>query len=291
MSAKSRRDLVNAALASPGRAEAGARKLAILAGGGTLPRLLADAAIAVGRPVHIIAFDGFCEPATLVDLPHDVVPIAKVGRLFSRMHAAGCADVVLAGPVRRPGLRQLACDLTGFVTLFRLLPVWSGDASLLSRVLQIIEAQGFRALGVHEILPSLLATEGLMGRVEPDNDARSDIDVGIRAARALGRRQLGQAVLVRNGVTLAEEGRAGTSALLEAAAAKAAGGVLVKAAMPGQDRRVDLPTVGPETVAQARRIGLRGIAIEAGEALVLDRAATVAAADAAGMFLIGVRRS
>ncbi len=280
---------MNAALASPGRAEAGARKLAILAGGGTLPRFLADAAIAQGRPVHILALEGFCESATYAGLPHDIVPIAKVGRLFARMHAAACLDVVLAGPVRRPGLRQLACDLTGFVTLFRLLPVWAGDASLLSRVLQIIEAQGFRALGAHEIFPGLLADEGPMGRIVPDAIARADIDAGFRAARALGRRQLGQAVLVREGRTIGEEGRAGTSVLLDAAAATAAGAVLVKAAMPGQDRRVDLPTVGPETVAQAKRAGLRGIAVEAGEALVLDRAATVAAADAAGLFLAGVR--
>jgi len=280
---------VSGALASPGRAEAGGRKLAILAGGGPLPRLLADAAVAQGRQVHIFAFEGFCEPATLAGMPHDVVPIAKVGRLFARMHAAACADVVLAGPVRRPGLRQLAGDLTGFVTLFRLLPVWAGDASLLSRVLQIIEGRGFRALGVHEILPDLLAGEGTMGRIGPDAAAKSDLMAGFRAARALGRRQRGQAVLVRDGRTIAEEGRAGTGAMLDAAAATAAGAVLVKAAMPGQDRRVDLPTIGPETVAQARRAGLRGIAVEADEALVLDRAATVAAADAAGIFLAGVR--
>lgn len=280
---------MNGALASPGRAAAGPRKLAILAGGGTLPRLLAEAAIVQGRPLHILAFQGFCEPTTYAGLPHDIVPIAKVGRLFARMRAAGCVDVVLAGPVRRPGLRQLAGDVTGFVTLFRLLPVWAGDASLLSGVLKIIEAQGFRALGVHEILPDLLAGEGTMGRIEPDRSARADIVAGFRAARELGRRQRGQAVLVRDGRTIAEEGREGTGALLEAAAATAAGGVLVKAAMPGQDRRVDLPTVGPETVAQASRAGLRGIAVEAGEALVLDRAATVAAADAAGLFLAGVR--
>lgn len=282
---------MSGALASLGRAEAGSRKLAILAGGGTLPRLLADAAIAQGRQVHILAFEGFCEPATFAGLPHDIVPIVKVGRLFARMHAAACADVVLAGPVRRPGLRLMAGDLTGFVTLFRLLPVWAGDASLLSRVLQIIEAQGFRALGVHEIMPDLLADEGTMGHILPDAPARCDIDAGFRAAQALGRRQRGQAVLVRDGRVIAEEGRAGTRAMLDAAAGTAAGAVLVKAAMPGQDRRVDLPTVGPETVAQAKRAGLRGIAVEAGEALVLDRAATAAAADAAGLFLVGVRLS
>jgi UDP-2,3-diacylglucosamine hydrolase len=276
---------VSAPLASPDRAAAGHRKLAILAGGGTLPRALAEAALAQGRPVHILAFAGFCDPSTYAGLPHDIVPIAKVGQLFDRMRAAGCADAVLAGPVRRPGPLQLGCDLVGFVTLLRLLPVWAGDASLLSRILEIIEAEGFRALGVHEILPALLAGAGVMGRHAPDEAALDDIAAGMRAARALGRRQRGQAVIVREGRTLAEEGRKGTSALLDA---EARGAVLVKAAMPGQDRRVDLPTIGPETVAQARRAGLRGIAVEAGEALVLDRAMTVAAADEAGLFVFGV---
>jgi len=276
---------VSAPLASPDRAAAGHRKLAILAGGGTLPRALADAALAQGRPVHFLAFAGFCDPSTYAGLPHDIVPIAKVGRLFARMRSAGCSDVVLAGPVRRPGLFQLGCDFVGFVTLLRLLPVWGGDASLLSRILEIIEAEGFRALGAHEVLPTLLAGAGVMGRHVPDEAALDDIAAGLRAARALGRRQRGQAVIVREGRTLAEEGRKGTSALLDA---EARGAVLVKAAMPGQDRRVDLPTIGPETVAQARRAGLRGIAVEAGEALVLDRAVTVAAADEAGLFVFGV---
>ena len=273
--------------ASPERVEATARKLAILAGGGTLPRALADAAIAQGRPVHILALAGFCEPATYAGLPHDIVPIAKVGRLFARMHAAGCQDVVFAGPVRRPGLTDLAVDFTGFITLLKLLPVWAGDASLLSRVLGIVEAQGFRAVGAHEILSELLAGKGPLGRHRPDAAAEADIAAGMRAARALGTRQRGQAVLVRDGRTVAEEGREGTTAMLRGTGA--AGAVLVKAAMPGQDRRVDLPTIGPETIAQARQAGLRGIAVEAGEALVLDRAATVAAADAAGLFVTGAQ--
>jgi DUF1009 family protein len=160
---------VSAPLASPDRAAAGPRKLAILAGGGTLPRALADAAMAQGRPVHILAFAGFCDPSTYAGLPHDIVPIAQVGRLFACMRAAGCEDVVLAGPVRRPGPFQLGCDFVGFVTLLRLLPVWLGDASLLSRVLEIIESEGFRALGAHEILPALLAGDGIMGRHAPDD--------------------------------------------------------------------------------------------------------------------------
>jgi DUF1009 family protein len=264
------------------------RKLAILAGGGPLPRLLADAAAAQGRPVHILAFDGFCEPETWAGLPHDVVPLAKVGRLFAALAASGSADVVLAGPVRRPKLRHLAFDLTGLLTFVRLLPAWGGDASLLARVLRLIEARGYRALGAHDILPGLLAPAGPLGRHAPDAAALADISAGFAAARTLGAGGRGQAVLVRGGHVVAREDRAGTAALLRTPGA--AGAILVKAAMPGQDRRVDLPTIGPQTVAEAVRAGLRGIAVEAGETLVLERARTIEAADAAGLFVHGIAR-
>ncbi len=260
-------------------------KLGILAGGGTLPRAVADAAAVAGRQVHMIAFEGFCEPATVAGYRHDWIGLAKVGRLFAALRAAGCVEIVLAGPVRRPGLAELRPDWTGISALLRLLGVWRGDASLLSRVLALLEAQGFRAVGAHEILPDLLAAAKTYGARSPDAAALADIAAGLAAARALGRRERGQAVLVRARAVIGEETRGGTSALLRQPGI--AGAVLVKAAMPGQDRRVDLPTAGLATVEAAAAAGLAGIALEAGNALLLDRDAAVAAADRRGLFVVG----
>ena len=260
-------------------------KLGILAGGGTLPRAVADAAAASGRKVHILAFEGFCEPATVAGYAHDWIGLAKVGRLFAALRAAACVEIVLAGPVRRPGLAQIRPDWTGVSTLLRLLSVWGGDASLLSRVLALLEAQGFRAVGAHEILPDLLVAARTYGRHSPDAAARADIEAGLVAARTLGQRQRGQAVLVRRGTVIGEETRGGTSALLRQPGIE--GAVLVKAAMPGQDRRVDLPTAGLATVEAAAAAGLVGIALEACNALLLDRDAAVAAADRHGLFMVG----
>ncbi|MFM7345300.1 MAG: UDP-2,3-diacylglucosamine diphosphatase LpxI domain-containing protein, partial [Tagaea sp.] len=139
-------------------------------------------------------------------------------------------------------------------------------------------------LGAQDVVPELLAPEGALGAVAP---ASAEIAFGLAAAKAWGGTQKGQAVLVRDGAVVAREGRGGTAAMLRGHDAR--GAVLVKAAMPGQERRVDLPTIGPDTVAQARDAGLRGIAVEAGAALILDRAETAAAADAAGLFLAGAR--
>ncbi len=262
-----------------------AAPLGILAGGGALPRLVAQAARDAGRAVHVVGFAGFCEARTLEGFPHDVVPLAKVGRVFAALRAASCREVVLAGPVRRPAPGDMIPDLAGLAAVVKLLPVWGGDASLLARVLALIEAEGFTALGAHDVAPDLLAPRGVWGRHAPDEAASADIAAGFAAARDLGTRERGQAVLVRDGRVVAEETRAGTRALV--AHPDARGTVLVKAAMPGQDRRVDLPTIGAETVAAAIAAGLRGIAVEAGGTLVIERDAAVAAADAAGLFLFG----
>lgn len=252
--------------------------LGLIAGGGRLPEILRAA-----RPCFTIGLEGFADPK-LADVS---IAVGRAGAIFEALRRAGCREVVLAGYFRRPSFAALRVDRTGLGVLLRLLPGWGGDASLLARVVREFERAGFRVLGAQDVAPALLAPEGPAGARVPDASTRADIAVGFAAAKALGRTQRGQAVLVKDGAVLAREGRGGTAAMLRSADAR--GAVLIKAAMPGQDRRVDLPTIGPDTVVQARTAGLRGIALEAGAALILDRAETAAAADAAGLFVFGAR--
>jgi hypothetical protein len=145
-------------------------------------------------------------------------------------------------------------------------------------------------MGVHEVCPDLLAPEGLIGGPAPDTLMRRQIAVGMQSARELGRRDLGQAVVVVRDTVIDREDARGTDALLAraAAAGQARGGVLVKMKKPQQDVRVDLPTIGVETVRNAVAAGLGGVAVEAGHCLVIDRAAVAAAANSGGIFVTGV---
>lgn len=266
-------------------------KLGVLAGGGQLPVRVVAACRAAGRPVFVVAFPQFTDAAAVDGAPHMWTPLEKVGAILRRMREEGVKDVVLAGPVRRPtSWLALRPDLRGIVLLLKMLRRWRGDDHVLSRVVREIEADGFRVVGAEAVAPDLLVRNGPLGRHAPDTGQRAEIEVGVAAAQELGRRDRGQAVVVADGRVVGREGAGGTAALLRDCARTGAArrGVLVKIAKPGQERRVDLPSVGVETVEQTAAAGLAGIALEAGGALVLGRDEVARAADAAGLFVCGV---
>ena len=198
----------------------------------------------------------------------------------------------MAGDVRRPSLATLRPDGRTALFLAKIGRAAFGDDGLLGAIVRMLEEEeGVRVVGADDILNEVLAVEGVYGAVAPDADAKADIERGVAAARAIGALDIGQAAVVQQGVVLGVEAIEGTDALIARCAAlrrEGRGGVLVKVKKPGQETRVDLPVIGPTTVANATAAGLCGIAVEAGAALVIDRAAVVEAADRAGLFVVGV---
>jgi UDP-2,3-diacylglucosamine hydrolase len=270
--------------------------LAIVAGRGDLPRLLAEDCARRGRPYSVVRLEG-------MDLPwldgHPVIPAAfeKPGRLFTALRDAGCRDVTFAGGIRRPGLNPLRFDLKMLKLAPRILSgMRAGDDQTLRVVADIFEQEGLRLVAPHEILADLLASAGVMTRASPGAADRADAERAAEIAAALGKVDVGQAVVVAQGICLGVESIQGTDALLDFVARTAggyrpdpggAGGVLYKAPKPGQDWRLDLPAIGPATVEGAARAGLAGLVLLAGGVLILDREATVAAADETGLFIWG----
>jgi UDP-2,3-diacylglucosamine hydrolase len=273
-----------------------AGKLGILAGSGELPLRLIEACRAQARPYFVLAFAGSCDPQSLEGQPHAFIRLGAGGSGLKILRENGVDELVLAGGVRRPSPGELRPDwrTTRFFLKigFRVL-THSGDDALFRAIIAELEIEGFRVIGVDGILASLIAPLGLIGRVAPDRDAEIDIRAGVVAARGLGERDLGQAVIMRRGDIVDREDVDGTDALIRrcGASGKGEGAVLVKIAKPGQERRADLPAIGAHTIAAAAAAGLRGIAIEAGACLVLDRDAVAAAADRAGIFVIGIAAS
>ena len=267
-------------------------KLGILAGGGALPRHLIAAARAQGRDVFVVAFHGQTEPATAEAAPSFWTHLGSAGETLKRLHGEGVEDLVLAGPIRRPSLLQLRLDARAAKFMAQIGRRAFGDDGLLGAIVRALEEEeGFRVLGSQELLGGLLATAGAYGRHRPDAQADTDIARGVEVVRALGRLDIGQAAVVQQGLVLGVEAIEGTDALLHRVGPlrrEGPGGVLVKIAKPGQERRIDLPTIGLDTLEAARAAGLRGLAIQAGAALVIERPQVIAACDAAGLFLVGL---
>lgn len=267
-------------------------KLAVLAGRGRLPAAVLRAAIDGGRDVFVLAFEGETDPTLVNGFDHAWVKLGAVGQAIRHLHQAGAEDVVMIGGIHRPALSEIKLDLRGMQVMARIgLKAARGDDVLLSTIVGELEKEGFRVLGADDVIKPMLAPKGCMTRREPDDGSWRDIHLGIDAARRLGDLDIGQAVVVQQGVVLGVEAIEGTDALLERAGRLRRPGqraVLVKMKKPKQDRRADLPTVGARTVEGAIAAELAGIAVHAGHCLMVERAEMIARADEAGLFIIGV---
>jgi DUF1009 family protein len=265
-----------------------APKLGILAGTGDLPLRLIDACRSQGRETFVITFQGENRNTDLSDAPGACVHLGKVGTVYSLLRKSGCKDVIMAGRFRRPAYNELKLDLQAAKLVPKLLRA-SGDDALLRVLSDALEGQGFNVIGVDSLLPSLQIADGALGSVSPEQADLTDIGVGIDLLRTLGRFDIGQAAVVGGGRVLAIEGPEGTDAMIDRCADldHGGGGVLIKMRKPGQDERVDLPSIGPETVRRAARARLSGIAVEAHATLVVDRQEVVLEADRHGIFVYG----
>ncbi len=273
-------------------------RLAIIAGRGQLPVYLAQAARDAGEDPLILALTN--EADARFDR-FEVVPVGvgDLAQIQTRLRDENIARVVMSGGVaRRPEWRDIKPTLKTLIKIPSVVRTLlsGGDDTVLQMVIKLIEAMGCRVIGAHEIAPGLLARTGPLGRTVPNDDDLRDIEKAVEAAEALGRLDIGQGAVSVGGRVVALEGVEGTDEMLKRVEGlRASGrvstrrrGVLVKLCKPQQDMRADLPTIGPSTLEHARLAGLAGIAVEAGRALVLDEEELVAAADAAGMFVLGI---
>ncbi len=272
--------------------------LGILAGGSGVPVELAVAVMSHGRTVHIVGLEGEAEPE-IGAFPHTWVNWGGIGAMIRAFRNAGCRQIVIVGRVRRPNLARLRPDLGFWTSLPALLPfLRGGDDAILRLVVGFFERHGLEVVGAHEAAPELLASEGVLGTRAPGNDELAAIRMGATALIALGPLDAAQAAVSTPDAVLAIEGADGTDAMLRRLAAmrfaSAPGtgpAVLIKLPKPHQERRIDLPAIGPETVVRARDAGLTGIAVRDGETLIAERETVIRQSNVNGVFLVGLGAS
>jgi DUF1009 family protein len=275
----------------------GTGPVAIICGGGSFPFSVADALIRQGRRPVLFALHPFADAEAVKRYTHYWWRFGQLGYIVGKARKEGCREVIFIGTVVRPAIHEIRLD---WMTL-RMLPriirqFYGGDDHLISGIARITEDQGFRLMGAHEVAPEILMPEGPFGTKQPSARDQADIAHGVAVLRATGPFDIGQAVVVAGNHVLAIEAAEGTDQMLERIVElKKNGrirlgegvGVLVKAPKPNQDRRFDLPSIGPRTIEGVKRAGLAGLAVLAGGTIVAEPERIVEIADGSGLFVVG----
>jgi len=279
-------------------ATAGGEPLAVICGGGSFPGAVAEAIVRRGRRPVMFPVRGWADPNVVQRYTHHWVALGQAGRLFRLARAEHCREAVLIGTLLRPALTQLRPDWYMLRLMPRIAAVFrGGDDRLLSGIAALFEEGGLRIVGVGDVAPEIVVPRGSLARRTPSERDRADIAYGLKVIATLGPFDVGQAVVVADGHVVAVEASEGTdNMLMRVAQMRSEGrftkppgiGVLVKAPKPGQDRRFDLPAIGPRTIENVARAGLSGLAVAAGSAILAEPEKVTAAADGAKIFFVGV---
>lgn len=268
------------------------KKLGIIAGGGTLPQVLINHCLDAKRDFFVLAIEGNADKAIFSPVvPHKWIRIGQAGTGFKLLHEQNVEEVVMIGTIKRPTLADLVPDLRTAAFFAKIGLKSLGDDGILRALVKEIEAENMRVVGIHEVLPELLVKDGVLTKSKPDKQALADISRGTQVALELGRLDVGQSVIVQQGLVLGVEGIEGTDELIRRCGEykrKGDGAVLVKLRKPQQDMRIDLPTIGAKTVEQMHQAGMKGIAIHSGNALIVNEAEVIDLADKYGMFIKGI---
>lgn len=267
------------------------RKIALIAGAGTASQEAVLFCQESGVPYLYIALQGHADPHFIPETPHFYqVPLGYVGHMLDLLKKHHVQDILFIGGVQRPSWSDLNVDAEGR----RWLCEWGrrlfqGDHGILELIREKMESLGYRIVGLHQLVPRLIPeTRGPLTMHHPTSEDVLDIQKGASLLEALSSFDVGQAVVVHQGMVLGIEGPEGTQNLITrslALRAQPSGGILIKAPKTQQDRRLDLPVIGPDTAQHMADLKGTGIALQAGGVMILDQERVCAILNHAGMFL------
>ena len=257
-------------------------KLGIVAGGGDLPQKLISFCESKRIETFVVGLEGHANLSSV----HEMVRIGKAGQIIKLFKDKGYKDLVIIGSVKRPKFSEMKPDVRTALFFTKLGFRALGDDGLLKAVRKELEGDGFTLRAIQDLMDDLLMPVGSLGSVKTSETQYEDIHIGLSEARAIGTQDLGQSVVVLNEQILGVEDEYGTNALITRVAQK--GAILVKSSKPQQDRTLDMPTLGPETIRLCAQMGYAGIAAEAEGVLLVDRDEMIKAANEAQIFLVGV---
>lgn len=269
-------------------------KLAILAGGGLLPQLIVGERTHHQQETFIIAFKGFTDPEWVVDHPHEWVRLGQLGKVLKTLRKQGIKKIVFAGHVRRPSWNQIRPDFQGLKMLWKLSRQRIGDDSLLRQLAAVFEERGIELVGADSIVPQCVMPEGSLTDEAPNDEQWGDIEYAHHVLGEWAKLDQGQSIVVQNGLILGVEAIEGTDELIRRCATykrPGPGPILVKIKKPQQDARLDLPTIGRQTILNAIEAGFSGIAVQEKQALFLEPGESIELANKHKIFITGFNKA
>ena len=266
-------------------------KLAIIAGNGNIPFYLLEECERKGRDYCLIIIEGHGKELSDKYNVDFTVSLSKIGKAIRFVKDLEIKDILMVGGIDRPSLKNIIPDLWTAKFLAKMGSNIGGDNSILSNLTKSLEKEGFNILAPENIIPSLLCPNGVLGKHKPNKDNKKDILDGFKIAKILGLNDIGQSLVIENGLVLAVEAAEGTDNMISRAALlkkEEKGGVLIKIIKPQQDKRIDRPVIGINTLKAIKNAGLDGVAIESKEILIINFNEVISYANNEGLFIEGI---
>ncbi len=267
-------------------------KIALIAGSGSLPRQVYDACVLHGIECEVIGLDASTSEELFHDVKHSVYQPHAVSKIINKIRLLGIKHVVFAGKVNRQNISKLLLDSKGAKLFAMILRKGLNDNSVLQTIIKFFEHEGFIVLAPEQIATEIVVSRGNITKVDIDKEAKDDIYKGFNILKGIAHFDVGQAIVIQNGLVLGVEAAEGTDDLIkrsgEIQQKNEKGAILIKACKPEQDRRIDLPCIGKHTIQYLADAGLRGVALEAGTSLILNPQETIESANEKGIFIYGI---
>jgi DUF1009 family protein len=266
------------------------KKLAIIAGSGYLPKHVYDACQHNGIKCELIILEGETSPELFNDAKNIKFKAHKISQILRYIRKIGATHLTLAGKVKRANISKLLLDLKGAKLFAMIIKKGLNDNAILKTILEFIEEEGLKIIAPEKVAPSIILHKGPLSKAKPNTSAKEDIKLGLKILKGIASYDVGQALIMQHGLVLGVEAAEGTDELIKRCGEikqNGEGPILIKIVKPEQDKRIDLPCIGPDTILMAHKYGIRGIAAEAGSTLILDQSNTLKLADKLKIFIFG----
>ncbi len=260
--------------------------LGIFAGRGILPQMLIEDCQKKNRKFVLFLLEGEKYEIDYSAFNPTTIGYGEVEKFLKILHDNEVKNLVFIGGVTKPNFSSLKVDKTGAILLAKILAnKILGDDAVLSSVIKFFEKRGLKILRIDQLLDCVVSQKSTLGKYRPTSQNLDDIELGVKAIKHFSKFDVGQSLVISQKQIIAVEALEGTDEMIKRCGNLRQNSVLVKMKKRGQNSKADLPTIGIDTIRNCAAVGIKGIAIQAGSTLVLQKDEVIKVADEFGMFL------